>query len=119
MNRDAYQIDRRRLADQIIDKLVSMIADGVLKTGNKLPPEPELMKQFGVGRSYIRYAVGALALIGLIKVHPGHGAVTPTKPPDGPGSGPFPDQIHPFRSPPGARSRSYRRNDRSCDRRRQ
>lgn len=73
MNKDAFQIERKRLADQIIDKLASMIADGVLKPGDKLPPEPELMKQFGVGRSSIREAVGALALIGLITVRPGHG----------------------------------------------
>lgn len=80
MNKDAFQIERKRLADQIIDKLVSMIADGVLKPGDKLPPEPKLMKQFGVGRSSIREAVGALALIGLITVRPGHGTYVAVSP---------------------------------------
>lgn len=60
------------LADQIIGKLVTMITNGFLKPGYKLPPEPELMKQFGAWRTPIREAVGALALIGLIKVHPSH-----------------------------------------------
>jgi GntR family transcriptional repressor for pyruvate dehydrogenase complex len=50
-----------------------MIANGVLKPGDKLTPEPVLMKQFGAWRSPIRKAVEALALIGLIKVHPGQG----------------------------------------------
>jgi GntR family transcriptional repressor for pyruvate dehydrogenase complex len=50
-----------------------MIASGELKPGDKLPPEPELMEQFGVGRSSIRQAIGALELIGLITVRPGRG----------------------------------------------
>jgi len=67
------RIERRRLTDQIIDQLISMIADGKLKAGDKLPPEQVLMRQFGVGRSSLREAVGALSLIGLISVRPGLG----------------------------------------------
>ena len=70
---NATQIQRRRLTDQIIDQLVSMIANGALKPGDKLPPEHELMRQFGVGRSSLREAIGALSLIGLFTVRPGHG----------------------------------------------
>ena len=64
---------RKSLSDQIIDSLITMIANGELKPGDKLPPEPQLMEQFGVGRSSVREAVGALELIGLITVRPGHG----------------------------------------------
>lgn len=66
-------VQRKRLADQIADRLMTMIADGTLKPGDRLPPEPELMKQFQVGRSSIREAVGALALVGLVTVRPGQG----------------------------------------------
>ena len=73
MKRNSLRIQRKRLSDQIIDNLISMIASGELKPGDKLPPEPELMEQFGVGRGSIRQAIGALELIGLITVRPGHG----------------------------------------------
>ena len=60
-------------ADQVADQLMSLIAGGELKPGDKLPSEPELMKQFQVGRSSIREAIGALSLVGLVTVKPGQG----------------------------------------------
>ena len=73
MKQGSYKIERKRLADQIIERLAQMIAVGDLQPGEKLPSEPELMKKFGVGRSSVREAVGALSLIGLVTVRPGHG----------------------------------------------
>ena len=73
MKRNSLRIERKRLTDQIIEHLVALIANGELKPGDKLPPEPQLMEQFGVGRSSIREAIGALELIGLVTVRPGHG----------------------------------------------
>ena len=73
MKGNSLRIQRKRLTDQIIEKLIAMIASGELKPGDKLPPEPQLMEQFGVGRSSIREAIGSLELIGLISVRPGHG----------------------------------------------
>ena len=73
MAQKAFPIERKRLADQIIERLAEMIAVGDLKPGDKLPSEPELMKQFGVGRSSVREAIGALSLIGLVTVRPGQG----------------------------------------------
>ena len=61
------------MTDQIIDQLIAMITDGKLKPGDKLPSETALMEQFGVGRSSLREAVGALSLIGMLTVRPGHG----------------------------------------------
>lgn len=73
MATDGFPVERKRLADQIADRLMTMIADGVLKPGDRLPAEPELMKQFQVGRSSIREAVGALSMVGLVTVRPGQG----------------------------------------------
>jgi GntR family transcriptional repressor for pyruvate dehydrogenase complex len=67
------KIRRKRLTDDIIDQLVSMIRDGHLKTGDRLPAEPELMERFGVGRSSLREAIGALSLTGVLSVSPGRG----------------------------------------------
>ena len=73
MKEELFQIRRERLAGQIADKIIQMIRNGDLKPGDKLPPEPELMKKFSVGRSSIREAIGALSLIGLLTVRPGQG----------------------------------------------
>lgn len=73
MNEQIFQVERKRLADQVADQLISLIAVGELKPGDKLPSEPELMKQFQVGRSSIREAIGALSLVGLLTVKPGQG----------------------------------------------
>ena len=73
MKLNSFKVERKRLSDQIIESLIAMIEKGELKPGDKLPPEPQLMDQFGVGRSSVREAIGALELIGLITVRPGHG----------------------------------------------
>ncbi|MFW5498243.1 MULTISPECIES: FadR/GntR family transcriptional regulator [unclassified Maridesulfovibrio] len=67
------KLQRKRLSDQIIDELVDRISKGELRPGDRLPPEPQLMERFGVGRSSIREAIGALELLGVLSVRPGQG----------------------------------------------
>lgn len=67
------QVERRRLTEEIVDQLVSSLASGKLKRGDKLPPERVLMKQLGVGRSSLREAIGTLSLTGVLTVRPGSG----------------------------------------------
>lgn len=67
------KIRRKRLTDDIIDRLVAMIREGDIKTGDRLPAEPILMERFGVGRSSLREAIGALSLTGVLSVSPGRG----------------------------------------------
>ena len=70
----------RRLTEEISEQLVSLIVNGNLKKWDKLPPERELMKQFGVGRGTVRQAIGSLSLMGVLVVRPGSGTyVTVTK----------------------------------------
>ncbi len=73
MAEQLFQIERKRLADQVAERLMALIAEGRLQPGDRLPSELELMKQFQVGRSSIREAIGALSLIGLVTVKPGQG----------------------------------------------
>jgi GntR family transcriptional repressor for pyruvate dehydrogenase complex len=73
MSEHSFIPERKRLADQVADHLMALIGTGRLKPGDKLPSEPELMKQFQVGRSSIREAIGALSLVGLVTVKPGQG----------------------------------------------
>jgi len=67
------KIRRKRLTDDIIDRLVAMIRNGDIKPGDRLPAEPVLMERFGVGRSSLREAIGALSLTGVLSVSPGRG----------------------------------------------
>jgi GntR family transcriptional regulator, transcriptional repressor for pyruvate dehydrogenase complex len=73
MKSTPVRIERKRLTDQIIEHLLTMISEGRFAPGDRLPPEHLLMKEFGVGRSSLREAVGALSLIGLLNVSPGRG----------------------------------------------
>ena len=62
-----------KLTETIAERLRAMIADGVLKPGDKLPTEKELCDGFGVGRSSVREALGMLEHAGLIQSRPGVG----------------------------------------------
>jgi len=66
-------IIRKSLADEVACKLQEQISLGYYKLNEKLPIEPELMKNFGVGRSTIREAIKSLANSGLLRVHQGVG----------------------------------------------
>jgi len=61
------------LAEVVAGNLKMLIKSGKFKTGDQLPSEPELMQQFGVGRSSIREAVRILANCGLVNVKQGLG----------------------------------------------
>ena len=56
--RTAYQ--------QVADQLLSLVLDGTLAAGDKLPPEGDLSAMFGVSRSTVREALRSLASRDLI-----------------------------------------------------
>ena len=63
------QVTRPR--DQVERQLRDAILDGQFAQGEKLPPETELAKMFGVSRPTVREALGALVAAGLIRKIPG------------------------------------------------
>ena len=73
MTIESIPIKRESLADVVVNKLQQQVTSGHYKVGEKLPSEPELMQQFGVGRSTIREAIRILANTGLIRVQQGLG----------------------------------------------
>ncbi|WP_298819962.1 FadR/GntR family transcriptional regulator [Chloroflexus sp.] len=66
-------LSRRRLTEQVIEYLRQEITNQTYPVGSRLPPEPQLMAQFGVGRSTVREAIRALAHEGLLEVRQGDG----------------------------------------------
>ena len=69
-----YQPVRQpRIADVITERLESMILEGSLAPGQRLPPERELAERFGVSRPSLREAIQKLAARGLLNSRQGGG----------------------------------------------
>jgi DNA-binding FadR family transcriptional regulator len=73
MSKATHPLQRHNLADAVVSKLQQQLSLGEYQAGQKLPSEPELMAQFGVGRSTIREAIRILANTGLLSVRQGSG----------------------------------------------
>lgn len=61
------------VTDKAIDAIKTMIKDGELSPGDRLPPEKELSERIGVSRNSLREAVKALSLIRVLSVRQGDG----------------------------------------------
>lgn len=66
-------VRRRGLVDEVVQKLEHGIRSGAFEIGTKLPPEPQLQHQLGVGRTTVREAVKVLAHAGMLEVRQGDG----------------------------------------------
>ena len=73
MSKATPAIKRRQLVDDVIAHLEAAIAAGRYQVGARLPAEPELTAELGVGRSTLREAVRALAHGGVLEVRQGAG----------------------------------------------
>jgi GntR family transcriptional repressor for pyruvate dehydrogenase complex len=69
------EIDLKSPADIIIQQVKELISSGVLKPGDRLPPERALAERFGVGRGHIREAIKRLEFYGILKTIPQSGTV--------------------------------------------
>lgn len=72
-------IVKKSLAEEVAGRLKEHILNGYYEVGEKLPPEPELMKSFGVGRSTIREAIKILSNLQLLNVRQGVGTFVERK----------------------------------------
>ena len=61
-------------SQRVVDGVAGRIRSGVLKPGERVPPEPELMREFGVSRSVVREAVSRLQASGLVRTRQGVGS---------------------------------------------
>lgn len=65
---------RTSLTEEVAQHIVSLIRDGKIKPGEKLPSERELSQQLSLSRSCVREALQALAMMRLIDIKAGRGA---------------------------------------------
>lgn len=63
----------RGLAHNLVDDFGARIRDAVLRPGDKLPTESEIMQAFGVSRTVVREALSKLQAAGLVETHHGVG----------------------------------------------
>lgn len=64
---------QRKAPEIVVNQMMKQIETGELKTGQKLPPQSELSKKFGVGMSTVREAMNVLQVMGYLEVTHGSG----------------------------------------------
>ncbi len=74
-----HSIKRRRLHEDIVQQFHTLIRQGALKHGDRLPSERDLAEQFQVSRSSVREAIRSLELQGLVVSRRGSGTFINTE----------------------------------------
>ncbi len=75
MNGTAQEpIERRRLYQEVMDRVIRLIEDDGLLPGDPLPAERDLSDRYGVGRPAVREALQNLARMGLLRLVQGERA---------------------------------------------
>ena len=64
-------IERRKLSDDVEQRLLELIKSQNLKPGDTLPSERQLMADYGVGRPAIREGMQALKRMGVVEIRHG------------------------------------------------
>jgi len=58
---------------QVVDHIRSLIENGTLQPGDKIPPEREFARTLKISRASLRTGIGYLAAMGVMKVKHGVG----------------------------------------------
>lgn len=75
-------VEKDLLPNKIVHSLLALIKKKQLLPGHKLPPERELAQIMNVSRPSLRAALGVLAAMHIIEIHPGSGAYVSRLEPD-------------------------------------
>lgn len=73
---------RQRLSDQLYGQILDQIVSGMLKEGQRLPPEKDISAMFGVSRPVVRDALLRLRADGLLQTRQGSGTYVMRRPAD-------------------------------------
>lgn len=58
---------------QVVNHIRSLIENGTLQPGDKIPPERELARSLKISRASLRTGIGYLAAMGVMKIRHGVG----------------------------------------------
>ena len=75
-------IRKNSAPEMVAEQILKKIKSGELKTGDMLPSQKELALALGVGRSSVREAINALAVMGYLEALQGKGTYVREKLPD-------------------------------------
>jgi len=67
-------VKKKRVAEDVVDQIKTLIRDKTLVPGSRLPSERELVAMLNISRVSVREALRNLEIAGLIEVRPGSGA---------------------------------------------
>jgi GntR family transcriptional repressor for pyruvate dehydrogenase complex len=77
-----FEVIRKNTApEMVVEQLLRKIRSGEIPAGSRLPSQRDLALSFGVGRSSIREALNALAVMGHLDVQQGRGTFVAAKVP--------------------------------------
>ena len=69
----ARKVARTSIGEDVAKQIISLIAKGEIKPGQRLPSERELCLSFDVGRSSLREALRSLSMVGILDARVGEG----------------------------------------------
>ncbi|MCS4486995.1 FadR/GntR family transcriptional regulator [Staphylococcus americanisciuri] len=75
------KISSPKIYEQIANRLIEQIENGVLQEGERLPSIQNLAKEYGVSNASVREALNALRIIGLVEIKHGYGTFVKQKTP--------------------------------------
>jgi len=67
---------------QVVDYIRSLIENGTLQPGDKIPPEREFARTLKISRASLRTGIGYLAAMGVMKIRHGVGTFVADGPPE-------------------------------------
>src|SRR5579862_3894585 len=86
-------------AMHVVNHIRSLIENGALQPGDKIPPEREFARSLKISRASLRTGIGYLAAMGVMKIRHGVGTFVADGPPDfGKASLGFMGALHGFQS---------------------
>jgi GntR family transcriptional regulator, transcriptional repressor for pyruvate dehydrogenase complex len=82
MQNRAMQNSEEHLTMQVVNHIRTLIENGTLKSGDKIPPEREFARKLKISRASLRTGIGYLAAMGVMKVRHGVGTFVADGPPE-------------------------------------
>jgi len=64
-------VKSNKISEHITEQVRKAIFEGILKPGDKLPPEKELIKNFQVSKATLREALRSLEILGFLEIRKG------------------------------------------------